>query len=185
MRLSQKSKKRWLWVFGTVGVVLALVLIWRLSWTGAPDIIPPRSVATYTKEQLADLYWEHKDEFNKVAEIVLASDAFRQRIIDNNDDDWGIRSEYLKDDFPEEGWGEIVDLFKVIRPYMIMRSLREGRDVVYFSFASQKTSGLEISTSLYYFKSAGTMEKYKDYFWVGVLEHLDGYWYIGEHTMAR
>ncbi len=184
MRLFQKRKKRWFWFLGTVGILLALVLMWRLSWRGAPSIIPSRHVATYTKDELADLYEAHKDEFNKVAEIVLASDAFRQRIIDSHEGDWEIKTEYVKDDFSEGDWNEIVDLFQKIRPYMIMRSLVLG-DTVYFDFGHQKTSGMEISTSLFYFKSAATMEAYKGYIWVGDLEQLDGYWYIGEHVLAR
>lgn len=178
MQLSTKRKKR---LLGFLGIsTIFLVLVYWCATSKSPFIISSGSVATYTKDELADLYWKHKDELDKVAEIVFASDALRQIIIDENDDDCGVYTEYDKRYFTESDWNEIVDLFKKIRPYLIMRSLRQG-DTVYFNFRHQKTSDMEISTSLYYFKSPATMEVYKGYSWVGDLEQLDGYWYIGEY----
>lgn len=158
--------------------------MWLFSWSNEPFIIPACSVATYTKDELVDLYWAHKDELTKVAEIVLASDTLRQRIRDAYEVDWGIFAKYDKRYFSDSDWNKIVDLFKKTRPYMIMRSLRQG-DTVYFDFRVRRLNNVEIKNSLYYFKSTATMEIFKKFIWVGELEHLDGYWYIDEHMRER
>ena len=63
---------------------------------------------------------------------------------------------------------------------MIVRSLRKNDDVFYIDFASRKEKGNYIGASLYYFINAETARAYEEYMWVGSLEHLDGFWYIGE-----
>jgi len=146
----------------------------------APEIIPQDSIILYSKDELIEAYWRYKDELNEVAEIVLNSNSFRQRIIDGKEGDWDICSDYVKGDFSEEEWGSIVDLFEKIRPYMLMRSLREGNNVFYINFGQRKVNGDWISNSLYYFKTDKAVDDFSKYSWVGELEHIDGYWYVDE-----
>lgn len=179
MRLSRKGIKKWLWL---LGILIFIFILIRPFVFGGAFLIGRFSVASYTKEELGDLYWNNKDEFVNVAEIMLANDKIRQIIIDTHDDDWGVLTKNDKRFFPEEEWDQVEKLFKKIRPYMIMLSLRNNDSVVYFNFNSRKVDGKKISTSLYYFKNVKTMELYKLYPWVGTLEQLDGYWYIGEYV---
>ena len=177
MQIFRNRKKGCFWLLGIVAILLILVSL--ITGSNPPFIIIGKPTA-YTTDELADLYWERKDELGEVAEIVLGSGAFLQRMIDNYDDDRGILTEYVKDDFSKEEWDKIVKLFRAIRPYMIMRSLKAGDDVIYFVFGQRKVDDHTYDTMLFYFKNPETAEYYKRYTWVGTLEHLDGNWYIGE-----
>jgi len=182
MKTFQNNTKIIFRLFKITAIVIALICLTSCDFY-YPFIIPYNSVTSYTKDEFMDMYWEHKDELSEVAEIVLASDSLKQRIRDNNEIDWAIHSDSVKDDFSEEDWEKIVDLYEKIRPVTIMRALRKNDDVVYIRFYSIEEDGSYID-SLFYFKNAETAEAYKGYSWVGELEHLDGYWYVEEEILS-
>jgi len=160
-------------------IVIFTSLVCLTSCGGS--IIPNNSIATYTKDELNDLYWENKDELNEVAKIILANEELYRQIIENNDverDVWGKSQKKL---FSNEEWGKIVDLYKKIRPYTIERR-RNG--AIYIDFAQRKVGGSNISTSLYYFGSEETANAYRVSRFE-TLEHLEGYWYINEWIFDR
>ena len=181
-----RNRKKFIWRgFRAVTIFIAIVCL--TSCTSSPssssDIIPSDSLIAWTKEELIDLYGENKEELNEVAEIALACDTLKQRIVENHED-WEIRYSSQSDWFSEDDWAKIVDLFEKIRPYMLMRSLREGDDAIWFHFSYRKVEDGYIYISLYYFKNPETAEAYKAYIDVGEgLEHLDGYWYYTESFM--
>ena len=146
--------------------------------SSSPFIIPNGSLIEWTKDELNEAFWEYEDELNEVAEIVLASESLKQRMIDSYDDGF-IAGEAYKKYFSDEDWGKIVDLFEKIRPYELIRSLRLGDDVVWIDFSYRKVKGGYLAAALYYFKNPETAEAYGSYVGRG-LEHLDGYWYISE-----
>ena len=174
-----KKNIKWLWFLPILYFVVTVV---DLLVFGGPFIIGTFSVASYTKDELGDLYWSNKTDFVNIVEIMLSNDKIRQIIINTHDDDWGVYSKVGKDLFPEEEWEQVEKLFKKIKPYKIMLSLRYNDSVVYFDFGSRKVDDKKISTSLYYFKNVKTMEIYGINTWVGTLEQLDGCWYIGEYV---
>ena len=182
MRVSRKGIKIILWAVVVPMIILLAAVYALMSVDHDFTIIPPSSVAAYTKDELADLYWTNKEAFTRVAEIVLANDRICDIITKNYDDDYGI---FAKDDqsfFSEQDWSQVEELFEIVKPYMIMLSLRDNDRVVYFDFAPLKADGKDIDFALYYFKDRITMLWYKYYSWVGTLEQLDGYWYIGKHV---
>ena len=147
----------------------------------APFIIPIKSSIIYTKDELIDQYWEHKDKLNEVAEIVLASDSLLQEIIDNKDLERDVWSSSQKKHFSEDDWDKIVDLYEKIRPVTIERR-RNG--AVYIDFNRREIDTTYIDTSLYYFGSAETADAYRTNIHE-TLEHLEGYWYIREWVFTR
>ena len=188
MCTSKSQKRRWLYFLGIAIILFALILLWFDRTIASQWIINPRSITSYTKEELVNLYWENKDELNEVAEIVLANDGLKQRIIDNHDDYGEIRFMSDKGYFPEEEWNKIVALYKKIRCNEIVRLIWGGKDgVVYVDWRSKKTDGHEIYTALYYFKDVNTMEFYKQHYMgtIGqfVLEQIDGGWYVYENII--
>jgi len=164
-------------------IFISLIVICFLLSLEKGRIIPSHRIVKYSKDELTDLYWKYQNELNEVAEIIIASNSFRQSIRDSNDIDRGISTEATKQYFSEDEWNKIVDLFQKICPLMIMLSLRNGDRVVYINFGLVKEKNYYISTSLYYFKNPYTAERYKEYIFIDSLEHLDGYWYIGENII--
>ena len=148
----------------------------------APFIIPIKSSIIYTKDELIDQYWEHKDKLNEVAEIVLASDSLLQEIIDNKDLERDVWSSSQKKHFSEDDWEKIVDLYENIRPYTIERE-RFGAIGIYFNLL--KADNNYVSYSLHYFRDEETLEYYQKNRWKKEFEHLDGYWYISSLIMPR
>ena len=182
--IMKKNQKQGKIISGFLRIYIILIsLIFLVACESSPYIIPRNSTVFYTKNELIDLYWEHDDELDEVAEIVLASKTLRQRIIDQKND-WDIRFESDKRDFADDDWERIVYLFKEIRPLMIVRSL-QGGDVVYIDFGQRKVNGCWVSNTMFYFKNAETAESYSRYTWVGKLEHIDGYWYVSERIDDR
>ena len=149
-------------------------------------IIPFDSTVAYTKVELIDLYWEHKDELNKVAEIILASDSLLQEIIDNRDVERDVNNSSQKKHFSEDDWEKIVNLYENIRPLTIERELY-GAVGIYFG--RQKVDKDYVSYSLRYFRNDVTLEYYKyqhfRYRWEKDFEHIDGYWYIRTRIIPR
>jgi len=103
--------------------------------------IPGDSEIAWTKELLHEIYWEHKEELDEVAEIVLTSRLLRQRIFDEAEvsdeahnyyytKNLYITNETYRDCFSEEDWRKISDLFEKIHPSAIVLSLRYGHDFV-------------------------------------------------------
>jgi hypothetical protein len=172
-------------VSGFLKLTAILIVLACLSACNSPSpIVPNGCLVEWTKGEVIELYWEYKDEMNEVAEIVLACDTIRKRIIENYE--FGeISNNSQKSWFSEDDWYQITDLFEKIRPYMIVRSLREGDDdfdVVWIDFSPRYLKDGYVSSSLYYFKNPETAEEYKAYMVEGeTLEHLDGYWYIHEN----
>lgn len=193
MRPSGSKKRKWPWVLGIAIILPVLVVVWLDSTIASSHIIDPRSIVAHTREELVDLYWEHKDELQEIAEIVLASDAFKQRIIDNNDDYGQTRFESGTGVFPDEDWNKIVALYQKIRCYDIVRHCWGGVDgAVSIDFREKKADGQDISTRLFYFKDLHTMEFYKlhrysynQFGWRQTLEPIDGGWYAYESVIPR
>lgn len=102
------------------------------------NIIQNKDIQGYSEEELLTVFHENQDLFLKTAIIIQRNNALKRKIISKNEDDWGIYSYADKQYFTEEEWAIIVELYKKTGPYMIMRSLKYGRDVVYFVFAETK-----------------------------------------------
>ena len=147
---------------------------------GSPTIIPIDTLLVYTKEELANACWEYKEELNEVAKIVLENEAFERQIRNSREGDGSLIVEGSKVDYTDEEWEAIVDLFNKIRPYMLMRDIRNGDNVFYITFFRTKIDDGYISTTLYYFQDADAVERYQKNIWVGALDHIDGGWYVGE-----
>ncbi len=105
------------------------------------NIIRNKELHSYSAEELTDVFHENQDLFLKTATIIQRNDALKQKIINENEDDWGIYSYVDRQYFVDEEWAIIVELYKKIGPYMIMRSLKYGRDVVYFAFTETEQEG--------------------------------------------
>jgi len=182
------NKKGWMRKFFKITVIF-LVLIGLVSCGGSPTpIIPRRSVIAPEKNELVDLYWTYKDELNEVAQIVLTSEALRQRIIDGSRNFRQISSDFVREDFSEEEWEKIVDLFEKIRPSVITRTYYgEGNNVIHVSFSTRRVGEYVFSVFLFYFEQPGRVAGYRRFeeFWTGPIEHLDGNWYISERVRER
>ena len=176
-----KKSVRGFFLITAIAIINAIAIVLFVLPLGGPSpIISYKSEIVWTKDELTEAFWEYEDELNEVAEIVLASESFRQRR--DNNQFLEIRSDNVKNDFSEEDWEKIVDLFKKIRPYMITRSVGVGEDVVYIDFKRRKVDGGYMHIALHYFKNPETAEGYKNGTVYGgkEIEHLDGYWYIIE-----
>lgn len=193
MCTARSIKRKWPWFLGIAIILLVLVLIWLDRTIASSGIIDPRSAATYTREELVNLYWENKDDMDEVALAVLASNAIKQRIIDSNEDDWQIHSDFEKGDFPEANWNMIVALFHKIKCYEVVRHCWYGVDGAFsIDFGERKVDGKDTSYSLFYFRDVDTMEFYRDnrYTYSGLgwkegLEYIDGGWYVHERIIPR
>ena len=169
-------------------ISIVLVLSILVACGGIQFIIPLRSQEAHTKDELIELYWEYRGELHEVAEIVLTSEAFLQRIIDGPRNFAEIGSVSVKDDFSEEEWERIVDLFEKIRPFRITRTRYAGGDnVIYISFPSRRVDGYFVSAYLFYFECSERAREYKRHnrFWTGDLAYLDENWYVSEHIRER
>ena len=164
-------------VISIVFVVLLIIPLFCL-WANSPFIIPGHTVEWYSKEDLIQLCYENYDELNKVAESILDSKAFLEQIRGEDDGDEYIMFKSDSQFFAESEWENIVHVFKTIRPYSIDRSLRDGYDVVYISFALPSCDRTEEQHCLYYIKNPEAVLYYEANAWVGELEHINGYWYI-------
>ena len=185
MKSLRKGFKKFLWLFPIL-VILAISpeVIW--SWVfgdGDFTIIPISSMRTYTKEELADLYWSNREELTNVAKIVLANEGVRQVIINNFDDDSSIDDKDDKRFFSEAEWEQVEKVFQAMNLYRITLSRRINQWIVHLDFGVEKVKGMLVTTTLFYFENGAPMAQYEWYLSVDELEHLEGNWYIGEHSM--
>ena len=169
--------------------IIFLTLIGLTACGGSRAIIPLRSLITPTKDEVVELYWEHKDKLNKVAEIVLANEALRQRMIDTPRSFAQIGSDSWKDSFPEEEWELIVDLFETIRPFRItVHALWSGEEdyVVYIAFRGRIEEEYVSTVTLAYFDPPGARNRFCDIRVRGViLTQLEGGWHVFEDVHER
>ena len=165
------------------GIIISLVFLYDIGAFDDPSppawIIPMENEIAWTGEELKEVYWEYKEELDEAAEIVLASDPLRKRMLETNDNAF-IRSLGYKEYFSDEDWEKVVDLFEKVRPYEMVRSLWDG-DVVRINFSRRNVEGGYYWSSLHYIKHPEIVEYYKRKLYVGEgLEHLDGYWYVND-----
>ncbi|MCL2672269.1 MAG: hypothetical protein FWF10_09595 [Clostridiales bacterium] len=176
-----------IWILVILSVFLLALRCFHLpacAPNGYTPIVPPQNILDYSTDEVTELYWAHKDALSEVAEIVLASDAFRQRIKDSRESEWAIGSDFVKDDFSEEDWSTIVDFFEKFRPSRLSSSLRNNDNAVYIDFGEVEEDGSFIHTMLFYIKNPTTAQYYAETqaYWIGTMEQLDGYWYIAIKT---
>jgi len=172
----QKQKKG---IFGFLKIavifssLICLTSCWQSSNKNYGRIIPSDSIATYTKDELIDLYWEYKDELNEVAKIAMANASLRKEMIDNNLTDKNICEISNKKHFSEDDWEKIVALCEKIRPSAI--ELKNGGPIGIYGKRFKTDDGW-VSVSLQYFHNSAISAKYPK----KGMEQLDGYWYIKE-----
>ena len=190
MKLFNNNAKSFLWVFIFITSLIAVMCLVSCGDRNRDlriiPLSPPHEVA-WSKGDVIDLYWKYSEELDKVAEIVLTSDAFRQSVTEGSEYVY-IISNNQKQYFSEEDWMKIADLFEKIRNDMIVRSWEEGEDVIIINFEPKyvvegditKSSGDWYITTLYYLENQEIMEKYRSALPLNDLEHIGGYWYINE-----
>lgn len=66
----------------------------------------------YSEEDLENLYFDHKETFQEVVEIVLGSDSFLQYIRDSKEGDGDISMKSDRRYFAQEDWAKIETLLK-------------------------------------------------------------------------
>lgn len=171
MKKRERAVARSLRTFAvTKGIPALLILLmgcvagcrWS-SLTGGDGVPHKGNVAPsafYSEAELEELYFEHRESFQEIVEIVLASDSLRQHIRDKNEDDWAVYAEIDQRFFTAEDWEKIVAFLKDIKPHMIMRSLKHGDDIVYFTFNSGRRDGKLVLISLYNIKNPETKDFY-------------------------
>ena len=137
----------------------------------------------YSDEQLEALYTEHKDDFHEIVDIVLASDSFLDRIVESKEGDGDISFKADRQYFTKEDWKKIEAFFAEIKPYMIMRSIQYGEDIVYFTFSSKITGDHQVFTTLYHIttqRAREACERSEDTF-----VEIDENWWIGTSTYRK
>ena len=130
----------------------------------------------YSEEDLKNLYFDHKDEFQEVVEIVLGSDSLLQHLKDTNDNDWGICTTDDARFFTKEDWEKIVAFSQDVKFTMIMRSLEDGEDTVYFVFRRKRENGKQIGVHLYKVANEKNLDSYS--YENDTFEEIDENWWI-------
>jgi len=173
-----------------IKVILVLIILGILSFatyicflifSSSTDAIN-NSVKYHTKEEVSDLYWQNKELLNRVKDAMLSNEKVLQALVDEQDGDTGI---YLKQDevyFSQEEWQDVVTVFEIYHPAMLMLE-RKGRPLIfYMPFGSLRQGDVTKRTFLYWFPNDEEREYHEDpgVFPYGVFTQLDEGWYIVE-----
>jgi len=180
MKPIQDSKRNFPVVFVITAAIIAAVCFTACKSSDKPTrIIPIYSEISCTKTEAVDLYCKYSEELDEVAEILLASDTFRQSAI--------VGCEYVyigntdkKEYFSKGDWNKIADLFENVRMNKIVRSWQGGENIIIISFWPKYVNGDWFTASLYYYENPEIVETYRSLFSLDELEYLNGYWYINE-----
>jgi len=177
-------------VLGLVILAIAAFVAWTLILWFAPnpnDIIPSSSIEYHTKKEVSDLYWQNKELSNRVKDSMVSNEKVLQALIDEQDGDTGI---YLKQDevyFSQEEWQDVVTVFEIYHPAMLMLE-RKGRPLIfYMPFGSLKQDDVVKRTFLYWFPNEEEREYHEEpgVFPDGVFTQVDEGWYIVETKETR
>jgi len=167
-------------IAGIVAFVAWILILWFAP--NPNEIIPSDSVEYQTKEEVSDLYWQNKELLNRVKDAMLSNEKVLQALVDEQDGDTGI---YLKQDevyFSQEEWQDVVTVFEIYHPAMLMLE-RKGRPLIfYMPFGSLRQDDVTKRTYLYWFPNDEEREYHEDpgVFPYGVFTQLDEGWYIVE-----
>jgi hypothetical protein len=162
-----------------IAPVVAFIVYFAVS-TSLANSIEWGGCKAYTRDELKQVFSENKEQFQLVVNIVAKNDKFPEQIKKEGDADAGIYLDVDSRYFSQEEWQNIVSLMKTVKPYMIMRSIKGGFNVVYFDFAGRKEGNKEISVALYYLPTEEERDYYSKEHFVGTLYDIGDGWYIGE-----
>lgn len=130
----------------------------------------------YTKEELISLFHEHKEDFLKVANIVLGSESF-QEILKNSKEGqasiWTYSSNYS---FSEDEWRDITNLFLETGVRCINKNLKGGKETIRYFFHQDKNHE---SFELDYCESDDASNLHYQRQYCFLFEKLEDHWWIG------
>lgn len=177
-------KKRKIIILSIIAIVVFALAIWiAIDFsTGSDFIIPAGSSEYHTKEELTDLYFQHKTVLESVKDSVLSNKGMMQELIEFREGHTGILTDHEKDFFSDEEWQNIVSVFENLHPYMLMLD-RKGRPLkFYIDFPNLKLETGSKAVTLYWFPNEEEIEYRKEHSFADSIEvsQLDGNWYIVE-----
>lgn len=102
--------------------LLSILLSITCGCFGVSKRLVPET-AFYTKDELSSLFYENKELFSEVADIVLSSDKLKEYMLEIGDGDFGINATYDKRFFSDNNWKKILQFSKSVSFDFLTKSL--------------------------------------------------------------
>lgn len=130
----------------------------------------------YTKSELVDLFHSHKEEFLQVAEIVLNSASFQEKLENSKEGQASIWTYSSNHSFTESEWNSITQLFTETGVQTINKNKKGGKDTIRYFFRQDQDGK---SFELIYCDSDNASNLYYQRGYCCFFEKLDDHWWIG------
>ena len=130
----------------------------------------------YTKEELIALFHEHKEDFLKVANIVLSSESFQEKLKNSNEGQASIWTYSSNHSFSDEEWHDITNLFLETGVQCINKNRKGGKDTIRYFFYQDKNHE---SFELDYCESDDASNLHYQRQYCFLFEKLEEHWWIG------
>lgn len=154
--------------------VLFLTLLFISCGQSLELIIEDEQLQSYSVEELIEVYHQHCDEFQRVADIVLENDAIKQIMLNSQEEVVSIYTETKRDCFTEEDWSEIEELFQLTGMNRIERSIKSGKDVIKFLYRNSN-----FTTKLFYCVTTDEEDLLYHKQRTSIFQKIDEYWWVG------
>lgn len=130
----------------------------------------------YTKEERIALFHEHKEDFLKVANIVLGSESFQEKLKNSNEGQASIWTYSSNHSFSDEEWHDITNLFLETGVQCINKNRKGGKDTIRYFFYQDKNHE---SFELDYCESDDASNLHYQRQYCFLFEKLEEHWWIG------
>ena len=130
----------------------------------------------YTKEELIALFHEHKEDFLKVANIVLGSESFQEKLKNSKEGQASIWTYSSNHSFSDEEWHDITNLFLETGVQCINKNRKGGKDTIRYFFYQDKNHE---SFELDYCESDDASNLHYQRQYCFLFEKLEEHWWIG------